>query len=82
MIIKNKNTLSDLDENPLHTKFKVFDILGREIAIRHWRMDEVKGAGIHHSAFHTPNSELTSGVYFYQLRSGSFIETKKMIYLK
>lgn len=58
-----------------HTKLKVFDILGREIATL---IDEVKEAGIHHSAFHTPNSELTSGAYFYQLHVGDFFETKKM----
>jgi hypothetical protein len=62
-----------------HVTLKVFDILGKEIETL---VDEVLEPGIHHSTFHIPHSAFTSGVYLYQLRAGSFLETKKMILLR
>jgi hypothetical protein len=56
---------------------KVYDILGREIAVL---IDEYKTAGTYSIDFIA--SKFASGVYFYQLRSGSFVETKKMILMK
>lgn len=56
---------------------KVYDILGNEMAIL---VNEEKNAGIYQVSFDASN--LPSGVYFYQLRAGSFIETKKMLLLK
>jgi hypothetical protein len=58
---------------------KVYDILGKEIETL---VDEVLEPGIHHSTFHIPHSAFTSGVYFYQLRAGSHVGTKKMVLLK
>ncbi len=56
---------------------KVYDILGNEIATL---MDEEKSIGTYELTWNAEN--LPSGVYFYQLRSGSFVETKKMLLLK
>lgn len=62
---------------------KVFDILGNEIATL---VNEEKSAGHYSIEFNTQqttnNKQLTSGVYFYQLRTDSFIETQKMILLR
>jgi murein DD-endopeptidase MepM/ murein hydrolase activator NlpD len=58
-------------------KLKVFDILGNEVATL---IDEYKGAGSYTIDFDA--STLSSGVYFYQLRAGSFIEMKKMILIR
>ena len=56
---------------------KVFDILGNEVANL---VDEYKPAGNYEVNF---NAEaLVSGIYFYELQAGSFIETKKMILIK
>ena len=56
---------------------KVYDVLGNEITTL---VNEVKPAGSYEVDF---NSEgLSSGMYFYNLRAGNFIETKKMILLK
>ncbi|GAB6283490.1 MAG: hypothetical protein STSR0008_22630 [Ignavibacterium sp.] len=56
---------------------KVFDVLGNEISTL---VNEVKTPGEYDAEFNAIN--LSSGIYFYQLKAGSFIETKKMILLK
>jgi len=56
---------------------KIFDILGNEVAIL---IDEFKPAGKYEVEFYA--ASLPSGVYFYQLRAGNFIETRKMLLMK
>lgn len=57
---------------------KVFDLTGKEITTL---VDEFQSAG-DYSLSLTLNNSLSSGVYFYRLTSGSFSQTKKMIYIK
>jgi len=57
---------------------KVFDILGKEIETL---VNDYQNSGSH-STLYIVNSTLPSGVYFYQLKTGNFIETKKMILIK
>lgn len=56
---------------------KVYDVLGNEVATL---VDEYKPAAIYNVQFTMYN--LSSGIYYYQLRTGNYVETKKMIYLK
>lgn len=56
---------------------KVFDMLGREVATL---VNETLNAGSYATTFDAAG--LPSGVYFYQLRAGSYSETKKMMLLK
>jgi len=56
---------------------KVFDILGNEIAIL---VNEEKAVGYYELEFNA--TALPSGIYFYQLNAGEFINTKKMILIK
>jgi len=56
---------------------KVYDILGNEIA---GLVNEEKPAGSYTIKF--DGSNLASGVYFYTLRAGSFVQSRKMILLK
>jgi hypothetical protein len=60
---------------------KVFDVLGKEITTL---VDEYKPAGRYEVEFNASaiGGGLSSGVYFYQLNSGSFVQTKKMILLR
>jgi hypothetical protein len=56
---------------------KVYDILANEVAVL---VNEQKEPGSYEVEFDAAN--LSSGIYFYRLKSGSFIETKKMILLR
>ena len=56
---------------------KVYDILGNEVATL---VDEYKPAGTYEVIWNVKG--LSSGVYFYQLKSNNYVETKKMILLK
>jgi hypothetical protein len=61
---------------------EVFDILGREIATL---VNEPQGAGSYQIVWNGRNSlnlPVTSGVYFYRLRSGGFSKTNAMVLLK
>ncbi len=59
------------------TTLKVYDVLGREVATL---VNERQNAGSHSIVF--DGSNLPSGVYFYRLIAGNFIETKKMTLIK
>jgi hypothetical protein len=56
---------------------KVFDVLGNEVAAL---VNEEKTAGNYEVYF--DGYGLTSGIYFYTLKTGEFSDTKKMILLK
>jgi len=59
------------------TSIKIYDALGNKVASL---VDETKTAGIYEVTFNATN--LSSGVYYYQLQAGSFTQTKKMILTK
>jgi len=56
---------------------KVYDILGKEITTL---VNEEKPYGNYEVIY--DGSNLTSGVYFYKMQAGSFIDTKKFILIK
>ncbi len=61
-----------------HVTLKIYDLLGREVAIL---VDEYKYPGNYSVQFEADNT-LSTGIYFYQLKADSFVSTKKMIFLK
>jgi photosystem II stability/assembly factor-like uncharacterized protein len=60
-----------------NVKITILNAIGEEVAIV---LNEERESGFHQVEFNAAN--LPSGVYFYQLRAGDFVETKKMILLK
>jgi carboxypeptidase T len=58
-------------------KISIYDILGREVKTL---VNEVKTPGFYAVDFDGTN--LSSGMYFYRMESGSFVDTKKMTLIK
>jgi hypothetical protein len=58
-------------------KLSVYDLIGREVSVL---VNERKDAGVHEVKF--DGSNLASGVYFYRLEPGSFVETKKLLLVR
>ena len=63
--------------NKTNVVIKVYDILGNEISTL---VKGEKPAGTYELTFNA--AYLSSGVYFYQIKAGSFIATRKMILLR
>ncbi|MDP2207769.1 MAG: T9SS type A sorting domain-containing protein [Bacteroidota bacterium] len=61
---------------------KIYDLLGREIETL---VEDIKQPGYYEVIFNTTNissKTVSSGVYFYRLQVGNFIQTKKLILLR
>jgi hypothetical protein len=56
---------------------KIYDLLGREI---NKLVSENQKAGFYSVQFN--GASLSSGIYFYRIQSGSFVQTKKMVLIK
>ncbi|MHB8853136.1 MAG: T9SS type A sorting domain-containing protein [Ignavibacteriaceae bacterium] len=56
---------------------KVYDQLGKEVATL---VNEEKPAGNYSVNFNA--SKLSSGVYFYRMQAGGFVETRKLVLMK
>ncbi len=60
-----------------NVKLKVFNSLGQEVAVLKNGIEE---AGVHKVNFNASN--LSSGIYFYRLESGKYVNIRKMILLR
>lgn len=56
---------------------KVYDVLGREVAVL---VNQEKNPGLYKITF--DGGSLSSGVYFYRIKTGEFISSKKLLFLK
>jgi polyhydroxybutyrate depolymerase len=58
-------------------RLSVYDMLGREVSVL---VNERMNAGVHEVKF--DGSNLASGVYFYRLTAGGFVQAKKLVIVK
>lgn len=70
-------TLSFVISQQSLVTLKVFDILGKEVKTL---VNEEKPMGEYEVEF--DGSALPSGIYFYQLKAGEYLETKKMVLIR
>lgn len=62
-----------------NVSIKVYNIIGAEVVTL---VNGYQEAGNYTKQFNASENGLTSGVYFYTIKSGSFTDTKKMVILK
>ena len=55
----------------------MYDILGREVSVL---VNQKREAGVYELKFDGLN--LASGVYFYRLQAGSFVQTRRLLLLR
>lgn len=70
-------TIEFIIPESMEVNFTIYDIMGREIKTL---VDEYKQSGAYKIDFDAAN--ISSGIYFYSLKAGSFFESKRMMYLK
>ncbi len=64
-------------KNSEFSTLKVYDLLGREVAVL---VNERMTAGVHEVTFDAAG--LAGGVYFYRLQAGDFLQTNRLLLLK
>jgi len=69
-----------------HVTLKVYDVLGREVAML---VNEAKPPGVYNATFSIQNlsadrqgSQFSNGVYIYRFQAGDFSQSKKMVLMK
>ena len=63
--------------NSTHVKLCIYNSLGQEIAVL---ISQDMNAGVYTSIWNA--SKFASGVYFYRIIAGNFVQTKKLLLLK
>lgn len=65
--------------SPGNVVIKVYDSEGKEIVVL---VNEQKAIGSYSVDFNADKYKLSSGIYFYKIQAGEFIDTKKMVLVK
>lgn len=70
------------NRSSVHTTLKVYNILGQEVRTL---VDEIQEPGYHTVSWDGKdnlNNDVATGIYFYRIKAGDFIQTKQMVLLK
>ena len=75
----NRETQLGIEEAPelSFVTLKVFDVLGNAVETL---VNEEKNVGTYEITWYA--KQLPSGIYFYRIQAGNFVETKKMVLMK
>lgn len=73
----SSSTITYQIPNKSFVVIKIFDILGREIAVL---VNDYKEAGYYEVSWDATN--VPSGIYFYKMQAGSFTSVKKMVVMR
>jgi flagellar hook assembly protein FlgD len=68
--------------SPIHTTLKIYNILGQEVKTL---VDEEQEAGHYTATWDGRNEDgasISSGIYFYRIEAGRFVQTRKMLLLR
>ena len=76
-IRNDKTAVAQSGVGESYVTLKIYDILGREVATL---VNEQQKAGYYEVKWNAVNN--SSGVYFYKIQAGDFVDTKKMILMK
>ena len=74
---RSRASLRSARNDAINVQLKVYDALGREVATL---VNAKQAPGKYSVQFNASN--LPSGVYFYTLRAGNFVQTRKMVLMK
>ncbi|MBN8568414.1 MAG: T9SS type A sorting domain-containing protein [Ignavibacteria bacterium] len=66
-------------KNAGFVSLKIYDLLGREITEL---VNETKDAGRYTVDFNASKYMMSSGIYFYRIKAGEFVDTKRMVLVK
>jgi hypothetical protein len=68
--------------HPIHTTLKIYNILGKEVRELVNTRQSSGNYVIIWDGKNNSGKEVTSGIYFYQLRAGDYKQTKKLVLIK
>ena len=71
------STEASLEEQLPVINLSIFDMNGKKIATL---VNDIKSAGYYSVKWDA--SHVSSGIYFYRLQAGDFVDTKKMVFMK
>jgi hypothetical protein len=76
----NPETIISFDlSQSTHVQLRVYNMLGQEVATL---VNNELSSGSHTVRFDAGNLRLASGIYIYRINAGSFMQAKKMIYIR
>ncbi|MDP3444164.1 MAG: CotH kinase family protein [Ignavibacteria bacterium] len=92
--LKDFSSIISPRNDNIHFTLKVYDLLGREVTTLvnetqrpgiynvKFSMNDIESSQTHHSLLNTHHSQLSSAIYFYTLKTGSYSQTKKMVLVR